>query len=80
VEQLSGVAVAVIRDVKMLRQKFRQEVDRVSDQLKEIAKNQTREKEARNRVNGEQLYLELLGSQLKNKKGEHILGRQAGRV
>jgi hypothetical protein len=36
VEHLSGVWAAVIRDVKMLRQKFRQEVDRVYDQLKEI--------------------------------------------
>ena len=34
VEQLSGVGAAVIQDVKMLRQKFRQEV--VYDQLKEI--------------------------------------------
>ena len=36
VVHLSGVWAAVIRDVKMLRQKFRQEVDRVYDQLKEI--------------------------------------------
>ena len=48
VEHLSGVWAAVIRDVKMLRQKFRQEVDRVYDQLKEIEKNQTCEKEASN--------------------------------
>jgi hypothetical protein len=83
VEHLSGVWAAVIRDVKMLRQKFRQEVDRVYDQLKEIEKNQTCEKEASNRVKGEQLHLELLGSQLKNNTGEHILlGQvlQAGRV
>ena len=36
VEHLPGVWAAVIWDVKMLRQKFRQEVDRVYDQLKEI--------------------------------------------
>ena len=55
----------------------------VYDQLKEIEKNQTCEKEASNRVKGEQLHLELLGSQLKNNTVEHILlGQvlQAGRV
>ena len=62
---------AVIQDVKMLRQQFRQKVDRVYDHLKE--NNQTCEKEASYRVKGEQLHLEMFSSQLRNNTEEHIL-------
>jgi outer membrane murein-binding lipoprotein Lpp len=89
VEQLSGVGAAVIQDVKMLRQQFRQarqEVDSLEDQLKEMEKKDTNVKEANYREKEDQLILERLGNQLKYnmKKLEEeqiMLGKvlQAGR-
>ena len=67
-EQLSGVGAAVIQDVKILRQQFRQarqEVDSLEDQLKEMEKKDTNVKEASNREKEDQLILERLGNQLK---------------
>ena len=67
-EQLSGVGAAVIQDVKILRQQFRQarqEVDSLEDQLKEMEKKDTDVKEASNREKEDQLILERLGNQLK---------------
>ena len=88
-EQLSGVGAAVIQDVKILRQQFRQarqEVDSLEDQLKEMEKKDTNLKEASNREKEDQLILERLGNQLKYsmKKLEEeqiMLGKvlQAGR-
>ena len=60
-EQLSGVGAAVIQDVKMLRQQFRQEVDTLEDQLTEMEKKDTNVKEASNREKEDQLILERLG-------------------
>jgi TolA-binding protein len=65
VEQLSGVGAAVIQDVKILRQQFRQakqEVDSLEDQLKEMEKKDTAVKEASNREKEDQLILERLGN------------------
>ena len=48
VDQQSDVGAAVIQDVKMLRQQFReawQEVDILEDQLKEVAKQDMNVKE-----------------------------------
>ena len=48
VDQLSGVGAAVIQDVKMLRQQFReawQELDILEDQLKEVEKQDMNVKE-----------------------------------
>ena len=50
VDQLSDVGAAVIQDVKMLRQQFReawQEVDILEDQLKEVEKQDMNVKEGK---------------------------------
>ena len=75
VEQLSGVGAAVIQDVNMLRQQFRQarqEVDTLEDQLTEMEKKDTNVKEASNREKEDQLILERLGNQLKYKATEKL--------
>ena len=68
VEQLSCVGAAVIQDVKMLRQQFRearQEVDTLADKLKEMEDKGMRKKEFNDRENDDHEIQEKLGKLLR---------------
>ena len=85
VEQLSCVGAAVIQDVKMLRQQFRearQEVDTLADKLKEMEDKGMRKKEFNDRENDDHEIQEKLGKLLRyNLEKQIVLSSvlQAGR-